>query len=445
MSVIPKIKQTIENLERIRRFVSQCLNIDLQKALAKAKADGVELKPAARKRLEIDWGTIPGVDKPFLMQPGAEKMMKWLQLRPKFVTRDVEHPAGHLEVVSHVVLFSLVTKEEVFEGPDASCTTMETNFRFVWAEANDPGKEEKERLKLLGMGRNREVTKWINRKPVDTWVWQVRIENPNIWNERNKVRQMAEKRGLVKCLRQMGAISEIFNADPSEWNLGEETDDELDMKEDFTEEGRRVLIDGRSPSGKYVSQEAEQEQAKKNQQAVLERKLKENARHGHEPGTAKAKQAEATLDRVEAEDARFAAAKNVTSSGQQEAQPETKKAAGGTTAEAGAKPPKPKIPPGSQIISGNFTRYISSKTPNKGTPVCDVKIGQTWYKCWRTTLFPHFATYGHSSGGFVCEAYIDKKHAIIGLIRIGPTKFEADGATPVIPFDPPKREPGQEG
>jgi hypothetical protein len=312
LSVIPKIKQTIENLERIRRFVSQCLNVDLQVAERKAKEAGKELPDEIRKRLEIDWGTIPGVDKPFLMQPGAEKMMKWLQLRPKFHTREVEHSNGHLEVISHVTLYSLITGEEVFEGPDASCTTMETNYRYTWAEAADPGDDEKDRLKLINMGRNRKVWKRIRGQNQEVWVWQLRVENPNIHNERNKVRQIGQKRGLVKCLRQMGAISAIFNSDPSEWNIGDESDDELEMEQDYTPEGRRILIEGRSPSGKYVSSEAQREQAKRNQQSVLDGKLSENAPHGHPPGSQGAKNAEAALKRVEEEDERLQEAKNVT-------------------------------------------------------------------------------------------------------------------------------------
>jgi hypothetical protein len=431
LSVIPKIKQTIENLERIRRFVSQCLNIDLQRAEAKAKELGNVLDEDTRKRLEIDWGTIPGVDKPFLMQPGAEKMMKWLQLRPKFITTSVDHPAGHLETISHVLLYSLLTGEEVFEGPDASCTTMETNFRYVWAEAKDPGQDEKERLKLMGMGRNREV--WKRGSKV--WVWQVRIDNPNIWNERNKVRQMAEKRGLVKCLRQMGAISAIFNADPSEWNLGDEQEDELEAKQDYTPEGRRILIDGKSPSGKYVTPEARRAQAKANQEAVLNRKLEDNAPHGHIPGSEGAKKAEAALKRVEAEDAKLAAAKNVTPKKE--------------------KPPKEKkIPPGCMRFSGTIHEIVHGMTPGKPyekdgrmvpgrkIPFVKVRLNAGWFTIWSTTIASFF-TNDPKLIGNVVECWVmpkvDTIPTIEGLKRINDQYFAEDGRTPI------PREPGAEG
>lgn len=421
-SVIPKIKQTIENLERIRRFVSQCLNIDLQRAEAKARAAGKELDEDTRKSLEIDWGTIPGVDKPFLMQPGAEKMMKWLQLRPKFITRDVEHHGGHLEVISHVILYSLISKEEVFEGPDASCTTMETNFRYTWAEAADPGNDEKDRLKLINMGRNRQVWKKIRGVRQQVWVWQVRVENANIWNERNKVRQMAEKRGLVKCLRQMGAISSIFNSDPSEWNISDESDDEKEIDQDYTKEGRRILIDGKSPSGKYVDPEAQREQAKKNQQAVLDRKLNENAPHGHTPGSPQAKNAEAAIKRSEDEDARLAQAKNVTPKPVEKPKP---------------KPPTPMT--GNTLMNGTLVRVVESKAQN-GALVCDVQIGNLHYKCFHKSLFPNLLQYGRM-GGFNIQAFIDKRNTIAGLKKIGPVFYEEDGKTEKK-FT---REPGMEG
>jgi len=420
-SILPKIKQTVENLERIRRFVSQCLNIDLQRAEAAAKAVGKELDDDTRKALEIDWGTIPGVPKPFLMQPGAEKMMKWLQLRPKYHTRDVEHPAGHLEVVSHVVLYSLISKEEVFEGPDASCTTMETNFRYTWAEAPDPGQDEKDRLKLIGMGQNRQVWKWIQKRRQQVWVWQVRIENPNIWNERNKVRQMAEKRALVKCLRNAGAVSQIFNSDPSEWNIGEETEDEYETAQDYTQEGRRVLIDGKSPSGKYVSPQGQRAQAKANQEAILNHKLDEAAPHGHPQGTPQAQTAEATLRRVEDEDARLRQARNVT--------PKTEPTK--------SSPGKPMA--GHQLINGNLLRVVQSKAKNNAE-VLDVQIGNAHYKCFRTSIFSFIHQFG-KMGGFRIEAYVDKNMTIAGLKQVGPVIFQADGKTPIDV----SREPGGEG
>src|ERR1700693_1178829 len=177
-SAIPKIEETIENWERVRRFVSKALNTDLQRELAKLAKK--TLKPeertkeeiSLRDRLEIDWGTIPGVDKPFLKQPGAEKFMFWLNLRPRYTKREVESPGGHLEMICSVTVYHKKTGEEVFEGPDCSCSTMETNYRFRWAETDKPPADMVDMLKAQRMGRNRKKIKWVKGNRIEEWVWE---------------------------------------------------------------------------------------------------------------------------------------------------------------------------------------------------------------------------------------------------------------------------------
>jgi hypothetical protein len=260
VSAVPSIKGTIKNLENVRRFVTRCLNADLQDALARLPA-GQKLSDEERTRLEVDWGTIPGVDKPFLKQPGAEKVLFWLNLRPTYTKREVELPGGHLEIIASCKFYSKKTKEEVFEGPDCSCSTMESNYRFRWADVDKdkkPPEAEQDRLKRIGFGRFRRKAIWVHgKKTGEEWVWQERVENPNIHDERNKVRQIGEKRALVKGVRNMGAMSEIFTSDPSEWNIPDDDDDPRN-DQDYTESGRRIVTaEGKTPSGKPVGYQPE--------------------------------------------------------------------------------------------------------------------------------------------------------------------------------------------
>ena len=247
----------------------------------------------------------------------------------------------------------------------------------------------------------------------------------DFWNRmpKNQLEKCGEAKGIRKRFPGRGNVF-----------IREELDQAM---QDLTDEGRQIHTDGVAPSGAIVDKYA---YAKAQQNKIVEDKL---AAHGHEPGSAKAKMAEATLDRVEAEDARFTAAKKVSGTKEPD-KPESKGAEGGTEAKVEAKQPKPKIPPGSQTITGTLHRCVSGKT-SKNAITRDVLINRTWYKCYRTTLHPHFDMYGHSSSGFVIEAYLDKNKAIIGLIRIGPTKFAEDGATPITPISVPPREPGEEG
>lgn len=472
-SIIPKIRETVENQERIRRFISACLNVDLQAAERRAKQEGKELDKDLRKRLEIDWGTIPGVDKPFLMQPGAEKILHWLQIRPKFVKQEQDLGDGHLEVICRVVFYSKITGEEVFEGPDCSCSTMETNFRYVWAEADTmPSDEEKERLKAIKMGKMQKVFEWKKGKKVgERWAWFIRVDNPNIHNERNKVRQMGQKRGLVKGVRQMGAISSIFNSDPSEWDLEpEDTEGSPETEMDYTDGGRRILKDGVSPSGKYVSPEAQQKQARENAAKVAQGKLNENAAHGHPAGSEQAQQAEAALKRVEEQDAKLGKKQvwkgsieidlsipddpllrgdigNLLELIQKHCTATWKgdwwhilpkdvptihamcRQVGYRVVEILPKqePTRKKhVPDGFEVLNGTIERCTASMTTNN-VPVRQVKIGGKWHPCYVNTIHDYL----DRGIGKAAELFVDSKKKIIGAKRIGRIEFDEDGRTVV--------------
>lgn len=276
VSMVRKVQETVTDLERVRRFVSTCLNVDMQKWERKhpypeaGTNEQIEEWDEERRALQVDWGTIPGVDKPFLMQPGAEKFMFWLELRPHYVNREVELGEHHLEIISHVIFYHKRTKEEVFEGPDCSCTTLEDNFRYMWAERKDPctcqnkwectkaeglcdGGRYKQRQKDVKMGKSMKVNRYRGGKFIGKeWAWFERIEIPNISGKRNNVRQIGQKRALVKGVRGMGAISEIFTQPPDEWDIPEEREDTPETEMDYTEGGRRIYVDGKSPSGKHI-------------------------------------------------------------------------------------------------------------------------------------------------------------------------------------------------
>lgn len=278
VSAVPTIQRAVQNMEQVRRFVVKCLNTDLQRRMAKLKP-GEQLDKDERERLEIDWGTIPTVDKPFLKQPGAEKFMLWLNLRPKFHTREAELPGGHLEVVCRVVMHAKKTGEEVFEGPDCSCTTMESNYRFRYQERPPdepkPNKEDAEKLKAKGLGKWKKKAVWAHGKNTAAeWVWLDRVENPNIHDERNKVRQIAEKRAVVKCVRNMGGMSELFISDPGEWEVTDEDFGSPFEDADYTPSGRKIVTaEGMSPSGAPVTFEAQKAAAVEQQKQVLDRHL----------------------------------------------------------------------------------------------------------------------------------------------------------------------------
>jgi len=239
---------------------------------------------------------------------------------------------------------------------------------------------------------------WEELAPVD-----LKEKRADFWNRmpKNQLEKCAEAKGIRKRFPGRGNIF-----------IREELDQAM---QDLTPEGRQISTDGVAPSGAVVDH---YEHAKAEQRKVLDEKLA----HGHLPGTAAAKTAEATLQRVEAEDARLKQAKNVTP-----VQPKTEK-------------PKKVLFSDCSLLNGNLMRVVQGKT-QKGALYMDVQISNMHYRCYHKSLFQFLEMYG-KMGGFRINAYIhNQQKTIEGLKQIGPVIFQEDGKTPIDT----SREPGADG
>ena len=244
-------------------------------------------------------------------------------------------------------------------------------------------------------------------------------DRSDFWRRMPKVmlEKCAEARALRKAFPSLGNIF---------------THEEMDQRmQDYTEEGRQISTDGVAPSGAVVDS---YEYAKAQQQKILDEKLP----HGHPPGTAGAKNAEAALERVEKEDARLAEAKKV--SGERVTGSTPGGYADGDLLQT-RKEKKPKKQPFEDcfVWNGNLMRVIQNKAQN-GAEYMDVQIGSNHYRCFHKSLFPHLYQFG-KMGGFRIVCYIQNvRKTIEGAKQIGPVIFQEDGKTPIT-----SREPGAEG
>jgi hypothetical protein len=478
VSAVPNVAETIKSLESVRRFVSSCLNTDLNRELGKLRAKGLQgedaqkAELALRDKYEIDWGTIPGVDKPFLKQPGAEKVMFWLNLRPKYTTQPLELGSGHLEVVCHVTMYHKKTGEEVFEGPDCSCSTMESNFRYRWAESTQhPPQDEADRLKAAGLGRWKRKAVYAYGKFVKhEWIWMVPVENSNIHNERNKVRQIGEKRALVKCVRNMGAMSELFTSDPSEWDIPNENEAESSgpyAEEDFTPSGRLITNqEGVSPSGTRQTARKAQEQ-KATQAPTPSRRVNQTITITWPPDKAcaylsgdlaevlpaiqkavlcqwiESKKAHAIpADQVQElcemlEKAGYSVIESqqqpvsgASSAAAATAKPEPAE----TPPETGGAPPERAAPAGHREKTGRIVESKQGITSERKIPYCDFSLGGTWFRCWNKALFEYIV----EGKGLDAVAIVDGKNNVVGFRKIGRREFDADFKTPVLQNSEPR-------
>lgn len=205
----------------------------------------------------IDYGTIPGVDKPALKKPGAEKLCAFFGLTPRFVVvKEVEDWTGERHAAEP--FFYYWYKCQLFRGDaliaegDGSCNSRESKYRYRWVAADQvPASVRKEPLVARG-GRlaefdfaiekgesggryGRPATYWqefraaiangtarkIRKKARDgrefeAWeidATQYRIANPDVADQANPILKMAQKRALIAAVLIACSASEYYTQD----------------------------------------------------------------------------------------------------------------------------------------------------------------------------------------------------------------------------------------
>jgi hypothetical protein len=146
---------------------------------------------------DIDYGVIPGVAKPTLLKPGAEKIAMELGLAPNYSVND-----RTLDLVSgfirYEILCSLLHDGEIISQAIGSCSSFESKYRYAWiseAEAASAGTETT-------------VTKKDNYGRV-----RVRIQRPDMLDVDNTVLKMSQKRAFVSAVLAVAALSNLFGCD----------------------------------------------------------------------------------------------------------------------------------------------------------------------------------------------------------------------------------------
>lgn len=178
------------------------------------------------------FGTIPGVDKPSLLKPGAEILCQTFQLAPSFKLKE-KRSGDHLEVIATCKLTA--SNGAVLGSADGSCSTRESKYAFrnaarVCPECGEPaiikGKEQYGGGWLCWnkpeKGKNGCGAKFKDgdRSIEDQVVG--RIENPDLPDTWNTVRKMAEKRALVAIVLIVTCASDLFTQDVEEQGRKEE-------------------------------------------------------------------------------------------------------------------------------------------------------------------------------------------------------------------------------
>lgn len=154
---------------------------------------------------DVDYGVIPGTQKPTLFLPGAQKINMLMAVSPEyeFLSSTEDFDKGFFNysircfLYKNIVQDGILVKLPVAQGV-GSCNSYEKKYRFVNVdERNLPEGVDKASL-------HKAQTKWGTKYQMD---------NPNIADLANTILKMAKKRALVDATLQFASLSEVFTQD----------------------------------------------------------------------------------------------------------------------------------------------------------------------------------------------------------------------------------------
>ncbi len=148
-------------------------------------------------REQIDYGRIPGVDRPTLLKPGAEKILQLYgcAVALEVTRREQDAATGHLSIEVAVKAVSIASRQAVGMGV-GSCSTYESKYRYRWEWWNAKG---------APTGGEWEQTRGGK--------WRRHVENRDLADQWNTVLKMAKKRAMVDLALTISGASERFTQD----------------------------------------------------------------------------------------------------------------------------------------------------------------------------------------------------------------------------------------
>lgn len=179
----------------------------------------------------VDYGVIPGTDKPTLLKPGAEKLCTLFGLTSRFeIIRAVEDWTGehHNGAPFFFYLYrcQLCRGDIIISEGDGSCNSWEQKYRYREAQRKCPqceqttiirGKEEYGGGRLCFRKRGGCGAKFRVDDPAIADQQAGRVQNENIADQVNTIQKMAQKRCLVAATLLAVNGSEFFTQDGDEF------------------------------------------------------------------------------------------------------------------------------------------------------------------------------------------------------------------------------------
>ena len=176
-----------------------------------------------------DYGIIPGTDKPTLLLPGMEKLMRALNLRAEYlerhVIRDFARPLFHFEYECRLVE---IDSNRTVSTAVGSANSMESKWRWRNADRVCPhcgkptiikGKAEYGGGWLCFAKKGGCGAKFSDTDVLITSQQVGRIENPDIFDQVNTISKIAQKRALGSAIKSAANVSEFYTVDLEDFQM----------------------------------------------------------------------------------------------------------------------------------------------------------------------------------------------------------------------------------
>lgn len=162
----------------------------------------------------VDYGKIPGTDKPTLYKPGAEGLCEFYNLAPTIGDKveDKNHETGYYSVDITIRLIHRNTGSIIAEGV-GHANTYENRYRWRWfSDYKLPKGIDKSIL------FSEERDEWKSGRKTGNTYTMYRLENDDMHSIWNTVLKMAKKRALVDAVLSATRSSGIFSQSEEELN-----------------------------------------------------------------------------------------------------------------------------------------------------------------------------------------------------------------------------------
>jgi len=183
---------------------------------------------------DMDYGVIPGTQKPTLLKPGAEKIAKLLGLADQYIILDQQEDwkAGFFRYLIKCQLIHVSNGVVISEGL-GECNSLESKYRWreskrkcplCEAEAIIKGKEEYGGGWICFKKQGGCGAKFVDGDPEIEEQKIGRMENDDIYSQVNTLLKMAKKRALVDAALSAGRLSDVFTQDIEDLALVEKAE-----------------------------------------------------------------------------------------------------------------------------------------------------------------------------------------------------------------------------